>query len=84
MSRARGPMTQEQFERVTLAWLQNEGYTHRYGSGIAFDNASPDCARLRLMGQRIRRKDKYPPDQQDAVVDLVLQQAETLGEEWIA
>ena len=77
-------MTQEQFERVTLAWLQNVGYTHRCGSGIAFDNALPDCARLRPMVQRIRRKDKYPPDLADAAVELVLQQAETLGEEWIA
>lgn len=39
-------------------------------------------ARLRLMVKRILRKYKYPPDQQDAAVELVLQQAEALGEEW--
>ncbi len=32
-------------------------------------------ARLRLMVKRILRKYKYPPDQQDAAVELVLQQA---------
>lgn len=36
-------------------------------------------ARLRLMVKRIPRKYKYPPDQQEAAVDLVLQQAKVLG-----
>ena len=39
-------------------------------------------AKLRLMVKRILRKYKYPPDQQDAAVELVLQQMQTLGEEW--
>jgi type I site-specific restriction-modification system R (restriction) subunit len=39
-------------------------------------------ARLRLMVKRILRKYKYPPDQQDAAVELVLQQAKALGEGW--
>ncbi len=39
-------------------------------------------AKLRLMVKRILRKYKYPPDQQDAAVDLVLQQAKALGEAW--
>jgi type I restriction enzyme R subunit len=39
-------------------------------------------ARLRLMVRRILRKYKYPPDQQDAAVELVLRQAEALGEAW--
>ncbi|MFZ4535340.1 DUF3387 domain-containing protein [Propionivibrio sp.] len=39
-------------------------------------------AKLRLMVKRILRKYKYPPDQQDAAVTLVLQQAEALGEAW--
>ncbi len=39
-------------------------------------------ARLRLMVKRILRKYKYPPDQQEAAVDLVLQQAKALGETW--
>ena len=39
-------------------------------------------AKLRLMVRRILRKYKYPPDQQDAAVELVLQQAEVLGDAW--
>ena len=39
-------------------------------------------AKLRLMVKRILRKYKYPPDQQDAAVELVLQQAKAIGEVW--
>jgi len=37
---------------------------------------------LRLMVRRILRKYKYPPDLADGAVDLVLEQAESLGQEW--
>ncbi|PMS21108.1 DEAD/DEAH box helicase [Trinickia dabaoshanensis] len=40
-------------------------------------------AKLRLMVKRILRKYKYPPDQQEGAVELVLQQAEALGEAWL-
>jgi type I restriction enzyme, R subunit len=39
-------------------------------------------ANLRLMVKRILRKYKYPPDKADAAVELVLEQAEALGESW--
>ena len=39
-------------------------------------------ARLRLMVKRILRKYRYPPDRQEAAVDLVLRQAEAMGEAW--
>jgi len=39
-------------------------------------------AKLRLMVKRILRKYKYPPDLQDAAVELVLQQAQVMGEHW--
>jgi type I restriction enzyme R subunit len=39
-------------------------------------------AKLRLMVKRILRKYKYPPDYEVAAVELVLQQAQALGEEW--
>lgn len=39
-------------------------------------------AKLRLMVKRILRKYKYPPDQQESAVELVLQQAKALGEAW--
>ena len=40
-------------------------------------------ANLRLMVKRILRKYKYPPDMADAAVELVLQQAQALGEDWV-
>ncbi len=41
-------------------------------------------AKLRLMVKRILRKYKYPPDLEDAAVELVLQQAQALGVAWTA
>ena len=38
---------------------------------------------LRLMVKRILRKYKYPPDMEESAVELVLQQAHALGEEWV-
>ncbi len=40
-------------------------------------------AKLRLMVKRILRKYKYPLDQQEGAVELVLQQAQALGEAWM-
>ena len=40
-------------------------------------------AKLRIMVRRILRKYKYPPDRQEEAVELVLQQAKALGEEWV-
>jgi type I restriction enzyme R subunit len=39
-------------------------------------------AKLRLMVKRILRKYKYPPDSQDAAVELVLEQAQALSHQW--
>jgi type I restriction enzyme R subunit len=41
-------------------------------------------ANLRLMVRRILRKYKYPPDEQDSAVELVLQQVQALGDEWMS
>ncbi len=41
-------------------------------------------AKLRLMVKRILRKYSYPPDEQEKAVELVLQQAQALGEAWSA
>lgn len=41
-------------------------------------------ARLRIMVKQILRRYKYPPDRQEAAIDLVLQQAETLSESWVS
>ena len=40
-------------------------------------------AKLRLMVKRILRKYKCPPDEQEAAVELALQQAKALGESWV-
>ncbi len=40
-------------------------------------------ASLRLMVKRILRKYKYPPDMADNAVELILQQAEALGDTWV-
>lgn len=52
---------------------------------ITVDWAVRDSVRasLRLLVKRILRKYKYPPDQQNDAVELVLQQAQTLGEAWL-
>ena len=49
-------MTEDQLERDTLAWLQDVGYTHRYGPDIAFDGATPERADYRqvLLPFRLR------------------------------
>jgi type I restriction enzyme R subunit len=40
-------MTEDQLEQETLAWLEDVGYTHRYGPDIAFDGSSPERADYR-------------------------------------
>ena len=59
--------------------------TEKLRQNLSVDWSSRESvrAKLRLMVKRILRKYKYPPDQQDAAVDLVLQQAQALGEAWV-
>ena len=58
--------------------------TENLRQNLTVDWSSRDSvrAKLRLMVKRILRKYKYPPDQQDAAVELVLQQAKAQGEAW--
>ncbi len=53
-------------KNLTVAWTQRDSVR----------------AKLRLMVKRILRKYKYPPDLEVAAVELVLRQAEALGESW--
>lgn len=55
----------------------------RQNMTVDWDRRESVRASLRLMVKRILRKYKYPPDQADAAVELVLQQAEALGESWV-
>ena len=59
-------LTENLRQNITVDWAQRESVR----------------AKLRLMVKRILRKYKYPPDQQEAAVELVLQQAEVIGESW--
>jgi len=59
-------LTENLRKNITVDWSQRESVR----------------ASLRLMVKRILRKYKYPPDMQDAAVELVLSQAEALGESW--
>jgi len=59
-------LTQNLRENLTVDWSERESVR----------------AKLRLMVKRILKKYKYPPDLQEAAVQLILQQAETLGEAW--
>jgi type I restriction enzyme R subunit len=59
-------LTENLRKNITVDWAQRESVR----------------ATLRLMVKRILRKYKYPPDLQDAAVELVLQQAEVLGDSW--
>ena len=55
----------------------------RRNLGVDWWQRESGRARLRLMVKRILRKYKYPPDQQESAVELVLQQAQALGEAWL-
>ena len=41
-------------------------------------------AKLRLLVKNLLRKYKYPPDEQDSAVDLVLSQAEIISEDLLS
>ena len=60
-------LTENLRQNLTVDWSQRESVR----------------AKLRLMVKRILRKYKYPPDRQDEAVELVLQQAQALGEAWM-
>ncbi len=59
-------LTENLRQNLTVDWSEREGVQ----------------AKLRLMVKRILRKYKYPPDLQDAAIELVLRQAHALGESW--
>jgi hypothetical protein len=59
-------LTENLRKNITVDWSQRESVR----------------ASLRLMVRRILRKYKYPPDLADGAVELVLLQAETLGDSW--
>ena len=65
----------------TLKKIAHE-LTENLKKNLSVDWAQRESVRatLRLMVKRVLRKYKYPPDQAEEAVDLVLLQVETLGE----
>jgi len=59
-------LTENLKKNITVDWAQRESVR----------------ATLRLMVKRILRKYKYPPDQTEVAIELVLQQAESIGDSW--
>ena len=68
----------------TLKKIAHE-LTENLKKNISVDWAQRESVRatLRLMVKRVLRKYKYPPDQAEEAVELVLQQVESLGESWV-
>lgn len=60
--------------------------THNLRRNVSVDWSVRETvrARLRLLVKRILRKYKYPPNKEAQAVELVLQQAETQSEVWVA
>ena len=73
-----------QLSDETLKKIASE-LTENLKKNISVDWAQRESVRatLRLMVKRVLRKYKYPPDQSEQAVELVLQQVETLGESWM-
>lgn len=61
-------LTKELQGSVTVDWAQRESVR----------------ATIRIKIKRLLRKYKYPPDQQDDAIVLILKQAETLSEKWVS
>ncbi len=53
-------------------------------TGVDWQHSENARARIRVMVKRILRKHGYPPDIQDAAVQLVLEQGEALSAMWAA
>lgn len=60
-------LTESLRQNISVDWAQRESVR----------------AKLRLMVKRVLRKYKYPPDLADAAVELVLEQAEMIGDDWV-
>ena len=71
-------LTDETLKKIAHELTENL----RQNLGVDWSERESVRAKLRLMVKRILRKYKYPPDLQDAAVELVLEQAQVMGESW--
>ncbi|WP_193090687.1 type I restriction endonuclease subunit R [Advenella sp. FME57] len=72
-------MTEDQLEQDALAWLQNVGYSHRFGPDIAFDGPNPQRSNYLqvILTQRLREaiarlNPDIPAVAQEDAIQLVL------------
>ncbi len=75
-------MTEDQLEQETLAWLQDVGYTHRYGPDIAHDGTKPERSHYRqvVLTARLREAiQRLNPDIPTAAREDALRQVLDLG-----
>ena len=75
-------MTEDQLEHETLAWLQDVGYTHRYGPDIAHDGPAPERASYRQVILTFRLREaihKLNPGIPTAAREDALKQVLDLG-----
>ena len=75
-------MTEDQLEQETLAWLQDVGYTHRYGPDIAHDGPTPERASYRQVILTFRLREairRLNPNIPSAAREDALKQVLDLG-----
>ena len=78
------PSAHELMEEEVLATMARElAEMLRRDATIDWQFKENVRAKLRLKIKTLLKRYKYPPDQQVAAIDLVLQQAETLGENFV-
>ncbi|TBR77834.1 MAG: type I restriction endonuclease subunit R [Burkholderiaceae bacterium] len=75
-------MTEDQLEQETLGWLQDVGYTHRYGPDIAHDGLTPERADYRQVILPFRLREaihRLNPDIPTAAREDAIKQVLDLG-----
>ena len=81
---ANNPSAQELMKEDVLATMARElAEMLRRDATIDWQFKENVRAKLRLKIKTLLKRYKYPPDQQVTAIDLVLQQAETLGEDFV-
>lgn len=77
-------MTEQHLEQETLAWLWDVGCTHLYSPDIVHDGPTPARAhhpQVQLAGV-IQRHQNRAIETAQVMEELVLQQAQVMGESW--
>ena len=75
-------MTEDQLEQEALGWLQEVGYTHRYGPDIAHDGPTPERTSYREAQLPFRLRDaihKLNPKIPAAAREDAIKQVEAYG-----